>query len=174
MPLLFKIQTNSVLLLLMWAFVSGQFKDYDGPQTQPLLQSHARLPAGQTISFNPAQSPGVLPIFPERPDAVYFVVAVSGGAKVWGRTLARTLLDMGAPFSNPQGPPLRPIYVDLPSSGRWVGFYCELNGDALEIIESLPKSKAHEKLLNHVRNTPAIKFMASLLKWKGKRNKNQN
>jgi hypothetical protein len=61
-----------------------------------------------------------LPIFPERPDAVYFIVAVKGGAKTWSRTLARTLLDMGAPFGSPQGPPLRPIYIDLPQNGRWV------------------------------------------------------
>ena len=102
---------------MIWAFVSGELKDYDGPKTEPLLQSNVGLPPGQTISFVPPPQAG-LPIFPERTDAVYFVVAVSGGAKTWGRTLARTLLDMGAPFSNPQGPPLRPIYVDLPSSGR--------------------------------------------------------
>ncbi|XP_062544859.1 uncharacterized protein LOC134211716 isoform X2 [Armigeres subalbatus] len=59
------------------------------------------------------------PVFPERPDAVYFVVALHGGAKLWGRTLARTLLDLGAPFSNPQGPPLRPIIIDLPANGRY-------------------------------------------------------
>lgn len=59
-----------------------------------------------------------LPVFPERSDAVYFIVAVAGGAKAWGRTLARTLLDMGPPFGSPQGPPLRPIYVDLPQNGR--------------------------------------------------------
>lgn len=88
------------------------------PKAEPLVQSNARMPPDQTISFTPGQSAGELPIFPERSDVVYFVVAVSGGAKTWGRTLARTLLDMGAPFSSPQGPPLRPIYVDLPSSGR--------------------------------------------------------
>lgn len=63
-------------------------------------------------------SDGILPVFPERPDAVYFIVAVVGGAKTWGRTLARTLLDMGQPFESPQGPPLRPLYVDLPQNGR--------------------------------------------------------
>lgn len=114
MPLVFSVQTNCLLLLLIWAFVSGELKDYDEPKTAPLLQQNVRLPVGQTIQ----SSSGELPIFPERSDAVYFVVAVSGGAKNWGRTLARTLLDMGAPFSNPQGPPLRPIYVDLPPSGR--------------------------------------------------------
>lgn len=64
------------------------------------------------------KSDGSLPVFPERPDAVYFIVAVVGGAKTWGRTLARTLLDMGQPFESPQGPPLRPLYVDLPQNGR--------------------------------------------------------
>lgn len=59
-----------------------------------------------------------LPVFPERTDAVYFVVAVVGGAKMWGRMLAKTLLDLGPPFNSPHGPPLRPIYVDMPSNGR--------------------------------------------------------
>ncbi|XP_058833785.1 uncharacterized protein LOC131691421 isoform X7 [Topomyia yanbarensis] len=59
------------------------------------------------------------PVFPERADAVYFIIALHGGAKLWGRTLARTLLDMGVPFSNPQGPPLRPIILDLPPNGRY-------------------------------------------------------
>lgn len=118
MPLLFTVQTNSLLLLLIWAFASGELKDYESPKVQPLLKSNVRSPAGQTISFSPAQAVGDMPIFPERPDAVYFVVAVSGGAKSWGRALARTLLDMGPPFSDPQGPPLRPIYVDMPASGR--------------------------------------------------------
>lgn len=63
-----------------------------------------------------------LPVFPERSDAVYFIVAVSGGAKAWGNTLARTLLDMGPPFESPQGPPLRPLFVDLPQKGRYVNF----------------------------------------------------
>lgn len=94
MQLLFAIQTNSLLLLLIWAFVSGELKDYVEPQTAPLVQQNTRLPASQTIQ----STGGELPIFPERADAVYFVVAVSGGAKNWGRTLARTLLDMGAPF----------------------------------------------------------------------------
>lgn len=59
-----------------------------------------------------------MPVFPERSDAVYFIAAVPGGAKAWGNTLARTLLDIGPPFENPQGPPLRPIFVDLPQKGR--------------------------------------------------------
>lgn len=59
-----------------------------------------------------------LPEFPQRSDAVYFIVAVSGGAKIWSRTLARTLIDMGPPFGSPQGPPLRPLYIDLPANGR--------------------------------------------------------
>lgn len=61
-----------------------------------------------------------LPVFPERTDAVYFIVAVVGGAKTWGRMLAKTLLDLGPPFNNPQGPPLRPIYLDMPQNGRYV------------------------------------------------------
>lgn len=54
-----------------------------------------------------------------RPDAVYFVVAVIGGAKIWARTLAQMLDEMGPPFSGDSlGSPLRPIYVDLPTNGR--------------------------------------------------------
>lgn len=44
--------------------------------------------------------------------------SVNGGGKLWGRSLARTLLDLGPPFDNPQGPPLRPLYLDMPTSGR--------------------------------------------------------
>lgn len=62
---------------------------------------------------------GRLPVFPERTDAVYFLVAVVGGAKMWGRMLAKTLQDLGPPFNNPHGPPLRPIYLDMPQNGRW-------------------------------------------------------
>lgn len=61
---------------------------------------------------------GRLPVFPERTDAVYFLVAVVGGAKMWGRMLAKTLQDLGPPFNNPHGPPLRPIYLDMPQNGR--------------------------------------------------------
>lgn len=118
MSLILSIQTRFLLLLLISIFVKGELKDFSKPITEPLLQPNVRMPPGQTMSFTPGLTVGELPIFPERPDAVYFVVAVSGGAKTWGRTLARTLLDMGTPFSNPQGPPLRPIYVDLPASGR--------------------------------------------------------
>lgn len=112
--MLFTVQTRLLLLILIWTFASGELKDFSEPKAEPLLQSNV----GQTISFTPGLTAGELPIFPERSDAVYFVVAVSGGAKTWGRTLARTLLDMGSPFSSPSGPPLRPIYVDLPASGR--------------------------------------------------------
>lgn len=59
-----------------------------------------------------------LPEFPQRSDAVHFIVAVTGGAKIWSRTLARTLIEMGPPFDSPQGPPLRPLYIDLPANGR--------------------------------------------------------
>lgn len=67
----------------------------------------------------PTDSLGAVPEFPQRADSVYFVVAVAGGAKTWGRTLARALLDLGHPFTSPQGPPLRPLYVDLPPHGRY-------------------------------------------------------
>ena len=59
-----------------------------------------------------------LPVFPERNDAVYFVVAVIGGAKSWGRIMGRTLLEMGPPFGSPMGPPLRPLYIDMPANGK--------------------------------------------------------
>lgn len=60
-----------------------------------------------------------LPVFPQRPDAVYFIVAAVGGAKMWARTLAKTLLDLGVPFSSQgQGPVLRPVYLDMPQNGR--------------------------------------------------------
>lgn len=58
------------------------------------------------------------PEYPPRTDAVYFIVAVTGGAKVWSRTLTRTLVDLGPPFNSVLGPPLRPLYIDLPSNGR--------------------------------------------------------
>jgi hypothetical protein len=92
-----------LLLLAIW-LVTG---DSNEPRTEALVQTKSA-----------ASQVGDLPIFPERSDAVYFVVAVSGGIKNWGRTLARTLLDLGDIFSSPHGPPLRPIYVDLPANGR--------------------------------------------------------
>lgn len=77
------------------------------------------IPTALPLSGNvPPIELGKLPEFPQRQDAVYFIVAVAGGAKLWGRTLARTLIDMGAPFGSPQGPPLRPLYVDIPQNGR--------------------------------------------------------
>lgn len=75
-------------------------------------------PEYQADSAQSIDSTGRLPEFPQRSDAVYFVVAVAGGAKAWGRMLARTLIDIGAPFASPQGPQLRPLYVDLPENGR--------------------------------------------------------
>lgn len=67
----------------------------------------------------PVDSPtSYVPEFPQRNDAVYFIVAVAGGAKIWSRTLARTLVEMGPPFAGPLGPPLRPLYIDLPTNGR--------------------------------------------------------
>lgn len=55
---------------------------------------------------------------PQRNKAVYFIVAVSGGAKIWSRTLARTLLELGMPFDTAPESPLRPLYIDLPTNGR--------------------------------------------------------
>lgn len=52
-------------------------------------------------------------------NATYFVVAVMGGAKIWSRTLSRTLSEIEASlFKNSSRASLKPIYVDLPSSGR--------------------------------------------------------
>lgn len=71
----------------------------------------------------PQPLPSVSEKFPERSkqpaNAIYFVVAVMGGAKIWSRTLSRTLSDMGTSFDkNSLGTPLKPIYVDLPANGR--------------------------------------------------------
>jgi hypothetical protein len=104
---LFKIRLLVLLVLLPFLASSS---DDGGPKVGALTQSKG-APATPQLS-------GDLPIFPERNDAAYFVVAVSGGVKTWGRTLARTLLDMGDDFMSPYGPPLRPIYVDLPMNGR--------------------------------------------------------
>lgn len=86
----------------------------------PLLETAASGAASVGLSQVDGGAGGHqrLPVFPERTDAVYFVVAVVGGAKMWGRMLAKTLLDLGPPFNSPHGPPLRPIYVDMPSNGR--------------------------------------------------------
>jgi hypothetical protein len=111
--LLFTIRSNSLLLLLfllLWTSTGEELNrdDDGGPKVEALTQS--KLPSGSNRDN--------LPIFPERSDAAYFVVAVAGGVNVWGRSVARTLLDMGDVFSSPHGPPLRPIYVDLPVNGR--------------------------------------------------------
>jgi hypothetical protein len=108
---------NSLILLLIWSLVSYGTREVNEPKAEA-LQANPRMPVNPAISFNAPLSNVNLPVFPERTDAVYFVVAVTGGAKSWGRALARTIIDMGESFSDPQGPPLRPIYVDLPASGR--------------------------------------------------------
>lgn len=107
---LLTIQYYSLFLLLL---VLPLFHGISSNDEKPKLESlaHSKGPATPQSSDN-------LPIFPERSDAAYFVVAVSGGVKMWGRTLARTLLDIGDVFSSPHGPPLRPVYVDLPLNGR--------------------------------------------------------
>uniref|UniRef100_A0A182NM23 Ionotropic glutamate receptor C-terminal domain-containing protein n=1 Tax=Anopheles dirus TaxID=7168 RepID=A0A182NM23_9DIPT len=95
---------------------------------------------------------GSQPIFPERSDAVYFALAVNGGAKLWGRTLARTLIDMGPPFGNPQGPPLRPIYINLPDNGR---FSSKLITSACDSIDGIPLAG-----MVIVGDSPAAKSLA--------------
>lgn len=80
--------------------------------------SSAASSSSSSSSSSAASSAGLQPVFPERSDAAYFIVAINGGAKVWSRILAKTLMDMGPPIGSPLGPPLRPIYVDLPSTGR--------------------------------------------------------
>lgn len=112
MTSLFGVQYSSLLLILI---LMGLINVNNGDDNENLDNEPIVAPLVHT---DLKLSPENLPIFPERSDAVYFVVAVSGGAKAWARTLARTLLDMGAPFSAPSGPPLRPIYVDLPQNGR--------------------------------------------------------
>ena len=105
--------SNSLLLflfLLLCTSTGEELKrdDDGGPKVEALAQS--KIPSGTNRDS--------LPIFPERSDVAYFVVAVAGGVNTWGRSVARTLLDLGDVFSSPHGPPLRPIYVDLPVSGR--------------------------------------------------------
>lgn len=52
-------------------------------------------------------------------NVVYFVVAVMGGAKIWSRTLERTLSEIAASFNtNIDETVLKPIYIDLPANGR--------------------------------------------------------
>lgn len=88
--------------------------DYVNSDIQ-LPQADAPSISGADTTIDPHQAELMKP----RSDAVYFVVAVIGGAKIWARTLARTLQEMGPPFSgDPLGSPLRPIYVDLPTNGR--------------------------------------------------------
>lgn len=86
--------------------------DYDDSDIQQLPQSDA--PTMGSISTDHIVDGNMK----SRPDAVYFVVAVIGGAKIWARTLVQTLIDMGPPFSDSLGSPLKPIYVDLPTNGR--------------------------------------------------------
>lgn len=113
---------------------SSSSSNVDGPSHKREKKNHSRddadaanelpqadsLPIDLSLSSSSSSSSTRLPEFPHRSDAVYFIIAVSGGAKIWARTLARTLIEMGAPFDSPQGPPLRPLYIDLPANGRWV------------------------------------------------------
>lgn len=93
------------------------------PSSGPSLSSSssssvASSSPSASSSSSAASSAGLQPVFPERSDAAYFIVAINGGAKRWSRILAKTLMDMGPPIGSPLGPPLRPIYVDLPTTGR--------------------------------------------------------
>ncbi|XP_058065948.1 uncharacterized protein LOC131215574 [Anopheles bellator] len=121
------------------------------PDSSEMAAAAAMLKGGQhSASFS--VDDGSQPVFPERPDAVYFAVAVNGGAKLWGRTLARTLIDMGPPFGNPQGPPLRPIYIDLPDNGR---FSSKLLAGACDAIDGMPLAG-----MVIVGDSPAAKSLA--------------
>lgn len=88
--------------------------DYVKSDINLLPQSDATL-SSSTGSMKPSSDETE----PTR-DIVYFVVAVIGGAKIWARTLSQTLIDMGQPFNDTSGSPLRPIYIDLPTNGRYV------------------------------------------------------
>lgn len=83
------------------------------------LQPQSDAPSISSSATMDSTTDPQLELMKPRPDAVYFIVAVIGGAKIWARTLARTLHEMGPPFSGDAlGSPLRPIYVDLPTNGR--------------------------------------------------------
>lgn len=104
-------------------YVNGRNDDEDNndyvmnPDIQ--LQPQSDAPSISRSTTMDSTTDPQLELMKPRPDAVYFIVAVIGGAKIWGRTLARTLHEMGPPFSgDPLGSPLRPIYVDLPTNGR--------------------------------------------------------
>lgn len=88
------------------------------PPPPPSSGPSAASSPSSSSSSSAGSSAGLQPVFPERSDAAYFIVAINGGAKLWSRILAKTLMDMGPPIGSPLGPPLRPIYVDLPSTGR--------------------------------------------------------
>ncbi|XP_031622004.1 uncharacterized protein LOC116340012 isoform X2 [Contarinia nasturtii] len=90
--------------------------DYVNSNIHLLPQSDAPS-SSSAASMNPSLSETNMKS--TRSDVVYFVVAVIGGAKIWARTLAQTLSDMGPPFNDSSGSPLRPIYVDLPTNGRF-------------------------------------------------------
>ncbi|KAL5287110.1 GRIN3A family protein [Megaselia abdita] len=91
---------------------------FENKPPPPPSSGPSSVPASSSSSSS-SSSAALQPVFPERSDAAYFIVAINGGAKVWSRILAKTLMDMGPPIGSPLGPPLRPIYVDLPSSGRF-------------------------------------------------------
>lgn len=94
------------------------FENKPPPPSSGPSSSSSSVGSSSPSSTGAGSSAGLQPVFPERSDAAYFIVAINGGAKRWSRILAKTLMDMGPPIGSPLGPPLRPIYVDLPTTGR--------------------------------------------------------
>uniref|UniRef100_A0A1B0C8M4 Secreted protein n=2 Tax=Lutzomyia longipalpis TaxID=7200 RepID=A0A1B0C8M4_LUTLO len=112
--------TASIYVLSLAAILCHGFSSPNVSKSLNPTAQHDATPRAEALSSSGSAPPeqADLPVFPHRSDAVYFIVAAVGGARTWSRILGRTLLDMGPPFSSPQGPPLRPIYVDLPQNGR--------------------------------------------------------
>ncbi|XP_055687535.1 uncharacterized protein LOC129792482 isoform X2 [Lutzomyia longipalpis] len=113
--------TASIYVLSLAAILCHGFSSPNVSKSLNPTAQHDATPRAEALSSSGSAPPeqADLPVFPHRSDAVYFIVAAVGGARTWSRILGRTLLDMGPPFSSPQGPPLRPIYVDLPQNGRF-------------------------------------------------------
>lgn len=51
-------------------------------------------------------------------DTVYFIIAITGGGKLWGHTLDQLLIDIGYPIVERQRVLLKPLYINLPQNGR--------------------------------------------------------
>ncbi|XP_058457456.1 uncharacterized protein LOC131434603 isoform X3 [Malaya genurostris] len=93
-----------------------------------------RAPKHEALLRSPTAD-RTLPVFPDNSNTVYFIIALHGGGKLWSSMLARTLLDMGTPFTNPLGPPLKPIILDLPSNGRYTS---KILTTLCDLIDSVP------------------------------------